>query len=68
MTLKASPVRLTTLSTSFDVELSARMQWSAQTDAGIEQRVADILADVRQHGDRAVLDYTARLITCRPTA
>ena len=60
MTLKASPVRLTTLSTSFDVELSARMQWSAQTDAGIEQRVADILADVRQHGDRAVLDYTAR--------
>jgi histidinol dehydrogenase len=60
MTLKASPVRLTTFSASFDVELRARMQWSAQTDAGIEQRVADILAEVRQHGDRAVLEYTAR--------
>ena len=33
---------------------------SAQTDAAIEQGVADILADVQQRGDAAVLEYTAR--------
>ncbi len=36
------------------------MHWSAETDAGIESRVAAILADVRQRGDAAVLDHTAR--------
>jgi histidinol dehydrogenase len=36
------------------------LHWSAETDAGIEQRVADILADVVQRGDAAVLDYTSR--------
>ena len=35
-----------------------RLHWSGETDAQIEQRVADILADVRQRGDAAVLDYT----------
>ncbi|OGB88222.1 MAG: histidinol dehydrogenase, partial [Burkholderiales bacterium RIFCSPLOWO2_12_FULL_67_210] len=32
----------------------------AETDSAIEQRVADILADVQQRGDAAVLEYTAR--------
>ncbi|WP_438884494.1 histidinol dehydrogenase, partial [Bacillus cereus group sp. BC22] len=36
------------------------MHWSAETDGAIEQRVADILADVRERGDAAVLEYTAR--------
>jgi len=36
------------------------LHWSADTDAAIEQRVADILADVQQRGDAAVLEYTAR--------
>ena len=36
------------------------LHWSAETDAAIEQRVADILADVRQRGDAAVLEYTRR--------
>jgi len=36
------------------------LHWSAETDAGIETRVAEILADVRARGDAAVLDYTAR--------
>ncbi len=40
--------------------LRQRLHWSADTDAAIEQRVADILADVRQRGDAAVLEYTAR--------
>jgi histidinol dehydrogenase len=36
------------------------LHWSAEADAAIEQRVADILADVKLRGDAAVLDYTAR--------
>ncbi len=60
MTLKASPARLSTASASFEAEFKARLHWSAQADAEIEHRVADILADVRQRGDAAVLDYTAR--------
>ncbi|MFM2111788.1 MAG: histidinol dehydrogenase, partial [Pseudomonadota bacterium] len=38
----------------------ARLHWSADTDAAIEGRVADILADVQQRGDAAVLEYTQR--------
>jgi histidinol dehydrogenase len=60
MTPVATPARLSTASSSFEAEFKARLHWSAETDAGIEQRVADILADVQQRGDAAVLDYTAR--------
>jgi len=51
---------LVTTSSTFDADFKARLHWSADTDASIEQRVADILADVRARGDTAVLDYTAR--------
>ncbi len=60
MTLTASPARLSTASASFEAEFKARLHWSAQADAAIEERVGDILADVQQRGDAAVLDYTAR--------
>ncbi len=60
MNLIASPARLYTASSTFDAEFKARLHWSADADAAIEQRVADILADVRQRGDAAVLEYTAR--------
>jgi histidinol dehydrogenase len=60
MTVTAAPARLSTASASFEAEFKARLHWSAQADAQIEQRVADILADVQQRGDAAVLDYTAR--------
>jgi len=60
MNLIATPVRLSTATSTFDAEFKARLHWSADTDASIEQRVADILADVQQRGDAAVLDYTAR--------
>jgi histidinol dehydrogenase len=58
--LHSFPARLSTASTSFELDFRARLHWSAETDAGIEQRVAEILADVQQRGDAAVLDYTAR--------
>ena len=60
MSLSAQPVRLSTMSADFEARFADRLHWSAETDGAIEQRVADILADVKQRGDAAVLDYTAR--------
>ena len=58
--LLAQPLRLSTTLSDFEAAFAKRLHWSAETDGAIEQRVADILADVRQRGDAAVLDYTAR--------
>ena len=60
MKLIATPARLSTASSTFEADFQARLHWSADTDAAIEQRVADILADVKLRGDAAVLDYTVR--------
>jgi histidinol dehydrogenase len=60
MSLTATPLRLSTVSADFEAQFSQRLHWSAETDHAIEQRVADILADVRVRGDAAVLEYTAR--------
>ncbi len=60
MAFIADPVCLSTASSTFDADFKARLHWSAQTDAAIEQRVADIVADVQRRGDAAVLEYTAR--------
>ena len=53
-------LQLSTASPTFDADFQQRLHWSAETDEGIEQRVADILSDVRQRGDEAVLDFTRR--------
>ena len=60
MTFQAAPARLSTADPEFEARFKALQHWSADTDAAIEQRVADILADVQQRGDAAVLEYTAR--------
>ena len=60
MTLQARPARLSTHDASFEADFKARLHWSAEADAAIEERVAAILADVQQRGDAAVLDYTQR--------
>ena len=60
MNLVATPARLSTADSTFDAQLKARLHWSADTDAAIEQVVADILADVKLRGDAAVLAYTRR--------
>ena len=60
MKLVASPARLSTAAATFEADFKARLHWSADTDAAIEQRVADILSDVQKRGDAAVLEYTAR--------
>ncbi|MGM9426809.1 histidinol dehydrogenase [Hydrogenophaga sp. MI9] len=60
MSLSAKPARLNTASSDFEAQFAARLHWSAETDGAIEQRVADILSDVKVRGDAAVLEYTAR--------
>ena len=57
---RAFPARLSTTDAAFEKQFQARLHWSADTDAAIEGRVADILADVQRRGDAAVLEYTAR--------
>src|SRR6476469_7653214 len=60
MTLQASPLRLSTSDAGFDAAFQARLHWSAETDAQVEQAVSDILVAVREQGDAAVLEYTRR--------
>ena len=60
MEFVAAPARLSTADAQFEHDFAERLHWSADTDAAIEQRVADILADVQKRGDAAVLEYTAR--------
>ena len=58
--MNARPLRLSTAQADFEILFQQRLHWSADTDAAIEQRVAEILADVKARGDAAVLEYTAR--------
>jgi histidinol dehydrogenase len=58
-----SAVRIARLSTAqpdFDARLQRALQVAPQTDRAIEDSVAAIVDDVRQRGDAAVLEYTAR--------
>lgn len=52
--------QLATAAADFEAEFARVLHWSAETDAAIEGRVADILADVEKRGDAAVLEYTQR--------
>ncbi len=52
---------LDTAAADFEAEFARLKQWSAETDAAIEGRVAAIIADVRLRGDAALLELTAQL-------
>ncbi|MCG8690800.1 MAG: histidinol dehydrogenase, partial [Minwuiales bacterium] len=54
------PRRLNNLDASFADDFAAFLATKRETEADVDQAVADILADVRARGDSAVLDYTAR--------
>ncbi len=58
--MPARPPLLRTTDPDFETRFQARLHWSADTDAAIEDRVAAILADVQARGDTAVLEYTQR--------
>ncbi|MBQ0724910.1 MAG: histidinol dehydrogenase [Cycloclasticus sp.] len=44
--------------TGFKEALSDILSWDAEDDASIAQRVAQIIKDIRQNGDEALLSYT----------
>ena len=52
--------RLSTRQPDFLATLDALLAFDHATDDGIERTVAEILAQVRQRGDAAVLEYTQR--------
>lgn len=60
MDLIAAGALFSSANADFEQKFKARQHWSGSQDASIESRVAEILADVQQRGDAAVLDYTAR--------
>jgi histidinol dehydrogenase len=60
--------QLSTAAPDFEAEFQRLQHWSAETDAAIESRVAEIIADVRARGDAAVLACTARFDAVQATA
>lgn len=51
---------LSTADADFESAFQRVLHWSAETDAAIEHRVAEIIEAVRERGDAAVLEFTAR--------
>jgi histidinol dehydrogenase len=58
--MKVAVRHLDTRAADFEMGFQQVLHWSAETDADIETRVAEIIADVRTRGDAALLDYSAR--------
>lgn len=54
------PRRLDTRSPGFEAEFEALLNSKRETDADVDDVVAAIIADVRQRGDAALIEYTAR--------
>ncbi len=52
--------QLSTAAADFESAFQRVLHWSAETDAAIEHRVAEIIEAVRERGDAAVLELTAR--------
>ena len=50
--------RLSTVDADFTAKMDALLAFEAAADEGIERTVANILADVKQRGDAAVVDYS----------
>nr|WP_305888677.1 histidinol dehydrogenase [Methylomonas sp. SURF-2] len=53
-------LRLDSADPHFADALTQRLAWDASDDLEIHQRVLEIIANVRKHGDQALLDYTNR--------
>jgi histidinol dehydrogenase len=60
MTAPVNLRRLATTQPDFEAAFQRVLHWSAETDAAIEGRVAQIIDDVRARGDAALLELTAR--------
>jgi histidinol dehydrogenase len=60
MTLVAAPAYLSTDRATFEADFKAKLHISEDANAAIGKQVQDIVLQVRQRGDEAVLEYTAR--------
>ncbi len=52
--------RLSTLDATFDQHLGALLDWEGVSDSAVQSRVDEILSDVKQRGDAAVIEATNR--------
>ena len=53
-------LRLDSSNPEFPHQLQQRLAWDASDDLEIHKRVLDIIADIRQRGDAALIEYTNR--------
>ena len=60
-----SMTRLDANTADFNQQLQSLLAWDAADDLQIHQRVLEIIADVRQRGDQALIDYTNRFDHCQ---
>ena len=60
------PRRLSSADAGFERALEALLAFEAAQDEKVERATAEILDDVRQRGDAALLEYTARFDRWRP--
>ncbi len=61
-------IRLSTADSDFETRFTALVEAGRATDADVSRDVAAIIADVRERGDAAVADYTAKFDGFDPTS
>jgi len=52
--------KLDTSDADFETQLDALLAWDSVSDAGVNQVVHDVIADVRARGDQALIEFTNR--------
>jgi histidinol dehydrogenase len=57
--------RLDGTAVDFNQQLALLLSWDAATDLEIHQRVFEIIANIRKHGDQALIEYTNRFDLCK---
>jgi histidinol dehydrogenase len=50
----------------FNQQLEALLAWESVSDAGVNQVVNDVIADIRARGDEALMEYTGRFDRWQP--
>jgi histidinol dehydrogenase len=64
----SAPRRLSSDAPGFEAALATLLAYESAQDAGVEEATAAILEDVKERGDAALLEYTARFDRWSPAA
>jgi len=59
--------RLSTTDADFEPQLEQLLAWESVSDAGVQETVTRIIADIRRRGDAALLEYTGRFDAWQPS-